>query len=243
MSNVKVFESRDRVNHIIVDNLREYGDIEPPALYGRHYNEGTRTKYQFSAANYLRIAAAQREYRYQDLRWLSEQAILDKNLTVKANAKPVEMEYWEGVDGGQSYEGNLQKFYNAADIIEMDGTEKVALGNAETDVEYALDILHANGIDIDGNIYSNNHIFSVVKEYASKNGEDEFAAPLTAQLFLKTSHLGYDYLQHPLYTEEQINKLEENPKILFHAMKKAQDVVRSMQMTQDRELKTMADEI
>lgn len=68
MSNEKIFESRDVVNKIIVDNLRDYGDIEPPALYGRHYNDGTRMKYQFSAANYLRIVAAQREYRCQDLR-------------------------------------------------------------------------------------------------------------------------------------------------------------------------------
>ena len=35
MSNEKVFESRDSVNKLVVNNLREYGDIEPPALYGR----------------------------------------------------------------------------------------------------------------------------------------------------------------------------------------------------------------
>ncbi|MGE1063579.1 hypothetical protein NXG27_13290 [Megasphaera paucivorans] len=243
MSNEKVFESRDIVNKTIVDNLREYGDIEPPALYGRHYNAGTRTKYQFSAANYLRIAAAQREYSYPDIRWLSEQAIADKKFTVKANAKPVKIEYWEGIDNGQSYEGNLRKFYNAADIAELDGTKKNVYGNEETDVEYALDILHANGIDMDENFNSNNEIFSTVKEYASKNGADEFAAPLTSQLFFKTSHLSYDYGQYPLYTEEQINKLAENPKILFHAMKKAQEIVKSMQMSQERELKNMADKI
>ena len=243
MSNKKVFESRDIVNKLIVDNLREYGDIEPPALYGRHYNEGTRTKYQFSAANYLRIAAAQRDYRYKDIRWLSEQAIADKNLTIKDNAKPVEIEYWEGIDDGQSYEGNLRKFYNAVDIVEMDGTEKIVHGNEETDVEYALDLLHANGLDMDGNGNSNDQIFSTVKEYATKNGADEFAAPLTSQLFFKTSHLSYDYVQYPLYTEEQISKLAENPKLLFHAMKKTQEIVKSMQMNQDQKLKNIADEI
>ncbi|WP_019552578.1 hypothetical protein [Propionispira raffinosivorans] len=243
MSTEKVFESRDVINKIIVDNLREYGDIEPPALYGRHYNNGTRTKYQFSAANYLRIAAAQREYRYQDLRWLSEQEITDKNFTIKDNVKPVEIEYWEGIDDGQNYEGNLRKFYNAADIVEMDGTEKIVHGNEEADVEYALDLLHANGIDMDGNGNSNDQFFSTVKEYASKNGADEFAASLTSQLFLKTSYLSYDYVQHPLYTEEKINKLAENPKILFHAMKKAQELVRTMQMEEGKELKSMADKI
>lgn len=243
MSNKEVFESRDKVIDILVDNLREYGNLEPPALYGRHYNEGTRTRYQFSAANYLRIAAAQREYRYHDLRWLSEQAITDKNFTIKNDAKPVEIEYWEGIDDGQNYEGNLRKFYNAADIVEMDGTEKFVPGNEEFDVEYALDFLHANGIDVDGNGTSNDQIFSTVKEYATKNGADEFAAPLTSQLFLKTSHLSYGYVQHPLYTEKQINKLAENPKILFHAMKKAQDIVKSMQINQEQELKNMADKI
>ena len=243
MSNEKVFKSRNIVNKTIVDNLREYGNLEPPMLYGRHYNEGTRTKYQFSAANYLRIAAAQHEFRYQDIRWLSEQAIVDKKFTIKVNAKPVEIEYWEGIDNGQSYEGNLRKFYNAADIAQFDGTKKIIHGNEETDVEYALDILHANGIDMDENFNLNNEIFTTVKEYASKNGADEFAAPLTSQLFFKTSHLGYDYAQHPLYTEEQISKLAENSKILFHAMKKAQEIVKSMQMSQERELKNMADKI
>ena len=243
MSNEKVFESRDIVNKIIVDNLRDYGDIEPPELYGRHYNEGTRTKYQFSAANYLRIAAAQRAYRYQDLRWLSEEAITDKNFTIKEDAKPVEIEYWEGIDDGQNYEGNLRKFYNAADVMEMDGTEKSVHGSEEFDVEYALDLLHVNGIDMDGTGNLNDQIFSTVKEYATKNGADEFAAPLTSQLFFRTSHLSYDYVQYPLYTEEQINKLAENPKILFHAMKKAQDVVKSMQINQEQELKNMAAKI
>ena len=243
MSNEKIFESRDLVNQILVDNLREYGDIEPSALYGRPYNEGTRAKYQFSAANYLRIAAAQREYRYQDLRWLSEQAITDKSFTVKTNAKPVEIEYWKGIDNGQSYEGNLRKFYNAADIVEMDGTEKIISGNEEPDVEYALDLLRVNGFAADGKINSYDQIFSSVREHAIKNGADEFAAPLTSQLFFKTSHLGYDYVQYPLYTEEQINKLEKNPKILFHAMKKAQELVKSMQLEQDKELQKMADKI
>ena len=242
MSNEAVFESRDRVNKMLVDNLRDYGNIEPPALYGRHYNEGTRTKYQFTAANYLRIAAAQRENRYQDLRWLSEQAVADKKFTLRHNAKSIDIEYWEGIDDGQSYEGNLRKFYNAADIAEMDRTEKVVHGNEDLDVEYALDLLQANGIDIDaGNL--NKQVFSSVKEYASKNGADEFAVPLTSQLFLKTSHLSHDYAEHPLYTAEQISRLEENPKILFHAMKKAQELVTSMQMNQDRELKNMAKKI
>jgi len=243
MSNREVFESRNQVNARLIKNLVDYGNIEPPRLYGRAYNEGTRTKYQFSAANYLRIAVAQREFRYQDLRWLSEQAIADKKFTIKDNAKPVEIEYWEGIDDGQNYEGNLRKFYNAADVVEMDGTEKIIHGNEESDLEYALDLLHANGMEFDGIRNSNDQVFSTVKEYASKNGAGEFAAPLTSQLFFKTSHLSYDYAQHPLYTEEQINKLAENPKILFHAMKKAQEVVKSMQMNQELELKNMADKI
>lgn len=110
-------------------------------------------------------------------------------------------------------------------------------------MEYALDLLRVNGFAVDGKITSYNQIFSAVREYATKNGADEFAAPLTSQLFFKTSHLGYDYVQYPLYTEDQINKLVENPKILFHAMKKAQELVKSMQLEQDKELQKMADKI
>lgn len=241
MSNEEVFKSRDRVNEIIVDNLTSYGNIEPPALYGRAYNEGTRTKYPFSAANYLRIAAAQRENNWQDIRWLSEQAIEDRKLTLKPGAKPVEIEYWRGIDNSQSYEGNLRKFYNAADIVDMAGTEQVVPGNEETDREYALDLLRVNGFDIDEKMNSYDKIFSAVQDYAKSKGADEFAALMTSQIFFKTSHLGYDYSVHPLYTEAQIRKIAENPKIIFHATKKAQELVSGMQQEQDKELKKLAD--
>jgi hypothetical protein len=74
-----------------------------------------------------------------DLHWLSEKAIEDRNFTLKSGAKLIEIKYWKGMDDGQNYEGNLRKFYNAADIVELDGTVKVILGNEETDMEYALE--------------------------------------------------------------------------------------------------------
>jgi len=243
MTNEEIFKNRDKINEILVVNLKKYGDIEPPALYGRAYNDGTRTKYQFSAANYLRIAAAQRDNNWQDLRWFSKQAIEDRKFTLKSDAKPLDIEYWKGINAGQSYEGNLRKFYNAADILDMDGTEKIVHGNEESDMEYALDLLRVNGLDVDEKTKSYNQIFSVVHDYATQNGADEFAAPLMSQLFFKTSHLGYDYVKYPLYTADQIHKLAENSKIIFHAMKKAQELVTSMQLEQDKKLKKMADKI
>ena len=91
MSNREVFENRNQVNAVLISNLIDYGNIEPPGLYGRAYNDGIQTKYQFSAANYLRIAAAQRENKRQDLRWFSEQAIEEKKYALKVGAKPVEI--------------------------------------------------------------------------------------------------------------------------------------------------------
>lgn len=243
MANKEIFESRDIVNKIIVDNLADYGNIEPPELYGRSHNEGTRTKYPFSAANYLRIAASQRENSYHDLRWFSEQAIEDQHFTIKSDAKPVEIEYWKGIDDVQSYEGYLRKFYNAEDIVELDGSQKMVSGNEDTDIEYALDLLRVNKFDVDRKITSYDKIFSAVHDYAKENGADEFAAQMTSQVFFKTSHLGYDYARHPLYTEEQIRKLAANPKIIFRAMKKAQELVSGMQQAQDKELKSMTDKI
>ena len=242
MSNREVFENRNQVNAVLISNLIDYGNIEPPGLYGRAYNDGIQTKYQFSAANYLRIAAAQRENKRQDLRWFSEQAIEEKKYALKVGAKPVEIEYWKGIDDGQIYEGHLRKFYNADDVIEMNGTRKIVRGNEDADLEYAQDLLHANGFGNYTNLSSDN-LFSAVQEYAVKNGADEFAAPMASQLFFKTSHLYYDYAEHPLYTETQIDKLAKNPKILFCAMKKAQELVYGMQQAHSIELKRIAEKM
>lgn len=242
MSNREVFESRNQINAVLISNLIEYGNIEPPGLYGRAYNDGIQTKYQFSAANYLRIAAAQRDNKRQDLRWFSDQAIEEKKYALKVGAKPVEIEYWKGTDDGQSYEGHLRKFYNADDVIEMNGTRKIVRGNEEADLEYAQELLHSNGF---GNCIdlSRDKLFPAVQEYAVKKGADEFAAPMASQLFFKTSHLYYDYAEHPLYTEKQIDKLAKNPKILFCAMKKAQELVCGMQQAHDIELKRIAEKM
>mgnify|MGYP000479341783 CR=1 FL=1 len=58
-----VYASRDEVTKVLIENLRTYGNLEPPGSYGRPYNGGTRTYYQFSCANYLRMEAASRAHR------------------------------------------------------------------------------------------------------------------------------------------------------------------------------------
>lgn len=230
MSNKEIFESRDRVHLKIIENLSRYGNLEAANHFGRAYNEGTLYKNQFTAANYLRIAAAQSQ-KTKDPRWMSENAIKENGFTLLKNAAPVEIEYWENVQGESRYVGHLQKFYNAADIKEFEEPLTIQ-GNQANDFQYAVDLLHdVAGISLneerDANV-----IFNAVKEYVSTKGADDIAANLTAQMFLKTAHIGYDYEKNPLFTKEQIEGLSKEPKQLFIAMVKANQVFKEMERIQ-----------
>ena len=58
-----VYARRDEVAKVLIENLRTYGNLEPTGSYDRPYNGGTKTNYQFSCANYLRMEAASRAHR------------------------------------------------------------------------------------------------------------------------------------------------------------------------------------
>ena len=240
MSNQEIFKSRDQLNKTIVETLSMYGNLEPPSRFGRPYNDGSKVKYQFSAANYLRMLAVQRKQFYPDPRWVSEDFIKKQGLSLIESAIPVEIEYWKGVNQGKSYTGELRKFYNVADLVDAPIAPKIIKGNQPEDIEYAVDLLKANDVHIS---YKDSiqKIFDTTVKYAKEKGADEFAAPLTAQLLLKTSHLALDYTKHRLFDEAQLNRLESNAKIIFAAMKKAQDLMNRLQYVQEQSLNKQAE--
>ena len=123
----------------------------------RPYYDGDQ-KYKFSTANYLRLLAAKRKY--SDARWYSVEDIQKKHWTLKENATP---EVLENSAAGEHY---LQKFYNAADIKEV---EKQTL-------EDVLDFLIVRDIlETDGEIISLQDGIDAVKNYAAKNFQDELS--------------------------------------------------------------------
>ena len=98
MSNKEVFDSRDEVNKTLVESLSRYGNLEPPGIVGRPYNDGSKSKYQFSAANYLRIMAVQRQKEYKDPRGSVRLFFKSMVGACCEDAVPVGIEYWEGID-------------------------------------------------------------------------------------------------------------------------------------------------
>ncbi len=238
MTNSEIFAQRDELNKTMVETLSRYGNLEPPGMVQRPYNEGAKSKYQFTATNYLRLLAAQKERSLTDPRWVSDSYVKTHNYTLKDGASPVGIEYWRGIEGN-AYQGELKNFWNAADIVEYNDIPlENNKGNTKEDFEYAIGLLNDNGVKISSNATAK-QIFDTVKAHAAKEGSNEFSSALAAQLILKNSHISYDYTKNPLFTEEQLEKLEKNPKILFNSMKQAQKVLDKLIYVQEKHLTDM----
>lgn len=230
-----IFDTRDRLNPKIVERLRKYGNLEPPGIYGRPYNGGAKhgQEYPLSRANYLRLVTMQDdEHRYSDPRWVWQETARKNGWTLKPAARAAMLEvYRRGEDGKAVPE--LWKFYNVQDFKNYPYEPLQIKGDRPEDFRQAIGILKDNGIDISWKAGSE-QIFAAVKQYAKERGEDEFSAPMTAHLFLKTNYLSYDYEKHPLYTEAQLKKLEYNTKIIFAAVKRAQNLYDKMESIQEK---------
>lgn len=246
MANTEIYQQRDELNKKLVEALSMYGNLEPPGYIGRPYNEGAKSKYAFTATNYLRLLVAEREHNATDPRWISASTVERKGYTLKDGAKPVGIEYWKTLPDNR-YEGEVREFYNAADIAQYDDRPLNYTGSDnDNDFGYAMDLLRDSGIKVPGNATAE-QIFDITKEHAKKNGANEFSSALAGQLMLKTCHLTYDFTKKPLFTQEQIEKLEQNPKIIFRAMKSAQAVINkleyNMQRKMDESMKRIQQEI
>ena len=235
MTNSEIFTQRDELNKTMVATLSMYGNLEPPGTVERPYNEGAKSKYQFTATNYLRLLAAQKERSLTDPRWVSDSYIKTHSYTLKDGAAPVGIEYWRGIEG-KGYQGELKNFWNAADIVEYNDIPlEKQKGDTKEDFEYAIGLLNDSGVKISSSADAK-QIFEAAKSHAAKEGSNEFSSALAAQLILKSSHISYDYTKNPLFNEEQLEKLEKNPKILFNSMKQAQKVLDKLIYVQEKHL-------
>ena len=232
MASDDVYASRDEVGKALLANLRDHGNLEVPSAWGRFYNAGTKSNYRFSCANYLRMEAETRFHPHKDDRWYSEEKIEQNHYVLREGAHPVELEYWHGVDSGQGFEGNLRRFYNAEDIENLTEEHELPEGDRDTDREYAFALLHDNGADMEGVPPTNEALFDAMYDYAQKKGLNNFGSKMSAQLFCKTCNLEHDYQNQPLFTDEELRRIESNPKILFYSMKQANNLLQEME---DRE--------
>ena len=233
MDTKEIFAERDAINRQLTEALSKYGNLEPAHLIGRPYNAGAKSKYTFGAGNYLRLAAIQQAQRFDDPRWLPESFMKKRGLKPAEDAHPVKVEYWENKDG--KVHGEERLFYNVAEVPGYTKELLVRKGNEPTDFEYARDLLKVSGIKVHDHATSK-EIFDAAKEYAIQNGCNGFAAPIAAQMVLKASFLDMDYTKNRLFNEEQIEKMEKEPKILFHAAQQAQKVLNKLLYAQELEM-------
>lgn len=233
MDTKEIFAERDAINRQLTEALSKYGNLEPAHLIGRPYNAGAKSKYTFGAGNYLRLAAIQQAQRFDDPRWLPESFIKKRGLKPAEDAHPVKVEYWENKDG--KVHGEERLFYNVAEVPGYTKELLVRKVNEPTDFEYARDLLKVSCIKVHDHATSK-EIFDAAKEYAIQNGCNGFAAPIAAQMVLKASFLDMDYTKNHLFNEEQIEKMEKEPKILFHAAQQAQKVLNKLLYAQELEM-------
>ena len=184
IDNSAIYANRDELNKKLVENLSMYGNLEPPGFGWRAYNAGSKSHYQFSAANYLRMAVASRELGYKDTRWISEAYIKKWDIELKPEAKAVEMEYWHNDKDGKGFKGELRKFYNVSDVTNREVEPQEMKVNQPDDIEYAVDLLRIGGSGISHKNADAMTVFNAAKGLAKLHGADEITAALTGQLLL-----------------------------------------------------------
>ena len=98
-------------------------------------------------------------------------------------------------------------------VTDLTVYEPLVSGGILKEVGELADGDSVSGIDVSWKAGSE-QIFAAVKKYAKERGEDEFSAPMTAHLFLKTNYLSYDYKKH-YYTCHSQRIFSEAPHTVF----------------------------
>lgn len=205
MSIEEVMTYRQNESAALLDNLRQFGNLEPPGFIGRAYSAGERP-FLFSAANYLHVAAFLRDNPRQDARFLSEDAVAANGTAIPRDAPAVTIERWD-VSDPNHIQAQLVRYYNIQDIMGTRfQTASYAADLPDSGVR-AMEKLTAAGYPIeasDGNSVSD-AIFEGYYQAATDNGLQTTQAKLTAQLALKSYNLTRDYAAHPLFTPAEID--------------------------------------
>lgn len=209
-NNNEVYATRESIAKKILDNIKTYGQPGKPGVYGRGYNAGTKTGYPFSAANYLRYLAETEENK--PLGYVSEEYALAHGLTINPEAKPLMLERW------MDDVGELVPFYNVDDLYGEPIPKSYNVQQSLNDFSYANSLLDAVDISPANNI---NELKDKVFDYAKNNKCNDLSAAMTVHLFCRNCHIDQP---DNLFTEEMIQRAEQNPKELFKSIKTANNI-------------------
>lgn len=216
----QVMNDRDLIARILTQNLRQYGNMEPAGFYARPMHGTGDELRMMSRANYLRVAAYLHEDSPQNPHYISQEEADALHLAVKPKARPVYLEYWtRTADGG--YSADIVPYYNIEDTVGRHNRidafrHDIPEHDTPKQVQDAASYLGMTEVPKTG---------EAIRDFAYQTGLAEELTPVEAkafsQLVLKDFHLTSNFSQNPLYSEEEIQSFENNPRLLFQAITRA----------------------
>lgn len=216
----QVMNDRDLIARILTQNLRQYGNLEPAGFYTRPMHGTGDELRMMSRANYLRVAAYLHEDSPQNPHYISQEEADALHLVVKPKSRPVYLEYWtRTADGG--YSADIVPYYNIEDTIGRHNRidafrHDIPEHDTPKQVQAAASYLGMTEVPKTG---------EAIRDFAYQTGLAEELTPVEAkafsQLVLKDFHLTSNFSQNPLYSEEEIQFFENNPRLLFQAITRA----------------------
>lgn len=216
----QVMNDRDLIARILTQNLRQYGNLEPAGFYTRPMHGTGDELRMMSRANYLRVAAYLHEDSPQNPHYISQEEADALHLVVKPKSRPVYLEYWtRTADGG--YSADIVPYYNIEDTIGRHNRidafrHDIPEHDTPKQVQAAASYLGMTEVPKTG---------EAIRDFAYQTGLAEELTPVEAkafsQLVLKDFHLTSNFSQNPLYSEEEIQSFENNPRLLFQAITRA----------------------
>ena len=238
MTRAEIFENRREIVKKICKHIRENDGRMMNAKYfiERPYCDGKKN-YKFSMANNLRLMSSDNKIICEgDPRWISAAEITENAWKLKQNAKPEFLEVWLKNSNGEQ-KCLLAEFYNASEIEEK---EKFKVENRT--LEEIIGFFQIRDLlSVSDGIISFQDCVNTVKKYATEKGADELTTILTIQIFVSESKLHTkieNYL--PIYSEQILSAMEENPDKLFESASKARTILKNLQQ---EKIKPLAEEI
>ena len=213
----EILKDREPVLDTLLDNLNTYGNLEIAQQFGRAKYEGKNTVARFSKSNYLRLLA--NPVYHEDLRWFTKEYIQSRGWTIEPGQPALKLETW--ISAGDDFTCELQEYFNAEDVREFHLKNHFIEADQDENWSAALEFLKV--MDITEPVKDGKNFFQQIIDKAKEAGIDSWSAPLTAHLFYKEYGLSHDYLEEPIYTQDELEKLRQDPTILISAITQAQN--------------------